>query len=154
MAAGGVPRASGSRSVGSVEDIALDSGCRLIRCGDPVCGRLHEFGEVGYLNNSGNRSGIGLVGRSPWTAADARLLAGWPGGRPLARAPAPHRSTERGLPESSGYPNSPILLEPLPDQLCKARAGADDGLIAFGAGGDTAHFDAGAGLQKGNVLLG
>jgi len=110
--------------------------------------------RVGYLNNSGNRSGIGLVGRSPWTAADARLLAGRPGGRPLARAPAPHRSTERGLPESSGYPNSPILLEPLPDQLCKARAGADDGLIAFGAGGDTAHFDAGAGLQKGNVLLG
>src|ERR1039458_4051981 len=71
MAAGGVPRASGSRTVGSVEDIALDSGCRLIRCGDPVCGMLHEFGEVGYLLHSGNRSGIGLVGRSPWTAANA-----------------------------------------------------------------------------------
>src|SRR5664280_278003 len=105
MAVGGVPRASGSRTVGSVEDIALDSGCRLIRCGDPVCGMLHEFGEVGYLLDSGNRSGIGLVGRSPWTAADARLLAGRPGGRPRARAPAPHRSTERGLPEASRYPN-------------------------------------------------
>src|ERR1019366_7874758 len=34
-----------------------------------------------------------------------RLLAGRPGGRPRARAPAPHRSTERGLPESSRYPN-------------------------------------------------
>src|ERR1035438_2292269 len=52
--------------------------------------------------------GICLVGRSPWTAADAlvRLLAGQPGGRPRARAPAPHRSTERGLPESSRYPTS------------------------------------------------
>src|ERR1017187_2984176 len=52
--------------------------------------------------------GICLVGRSPWTAADAlvRLLAGRPGGRPRARAPAPHRSTERGLPESSRYPTS------------------------------------------------
>src|ERR1039457_6165423 len=108
MAAGGVPRASGSRTVGSVEDIALDSGCRLIRCGDPVCGMLHEFGEVRYLLDSGNRSGIGLVGRPPWPAADARLLAGRPGGRPRARAPAPHRSTERGLPESSRYPTSSI----------------------------------------------
>src|ERR1019366_7348541 len=112
--------------------------------------------RVGYLLDSGNRAGIGLVGRSPWTAANAssacwRASQGAGGG---GGAPAPHRATERGLPESSGYPNSPILLEPLPDQLCKARAGADDGLIAFGAGGDTAHFDAGAGLQKGNVLLG
>jgi hypothetical protein len=38
------------------------------------------------------------------------LLAGRPGGRPRARAPAPHRSTERGLPESSRYPTSAILL--------------------------------------------
>src|SRR5664280_211666 len=68
----------------------------------------------GYLLDSGNRSGIGLVGRSPWTPpgpgvpsgddALVRLLAGRPGGRPRARAPAPHRATERGLPESSGYP--------------------------------------------------
>jgi hypothetical protein len=43
-------------------------------------------------------------GGPPWTAADARLLAGRPGGRPRARAPAPHRSTERGLPASSRYP--------------------------------------------------
>src|ERR1035438_4784643 len=51
-------------------------------------------------------SGISLVGRSPWTAADAlvRLLAGRPGGRPRARAPVPHSSPERGLPESSTYP--------------------------------------------------
>ena len=60
---------------------------------------------MGYLLDSGNRSGIGLVGWSPWTAADARLLAGRPGGRPRARVPAPHRSKERGLPESSRYPN-------------------------------------------------
>src|ERR1017187_64020 len=33
-----------------------------------------RFQRVGYLLDSGNRSGIGLVGRSPWTAADA--LAG------------------------------------------------------------------------------
>ena len=37
-----------------------------------------------------------------------RLLAGRPGGRPRARAPAPHRSTERGLPESSRYPTGGI----------------------------------------------
>lgn len=49
---------------------------------------------VGYLLDSGNRSGIGLVGRSAWTAADAhvRLLAGRPGagggrGRPLRMTP-------------------------------------------------------------------
>src|ERR1022692_3688734 len=44
--------------------------------------------EMGYLLDSGNRSGIGLVGRSPWTAAAAlvRLLAGRPGARPRARA--------------------------------------------------------------------
>ena len=55
-------------------------------------------------------SGISLVGRSPWTAADAlvRLLAGRPGGRPRARAPVPHSSPERGLPESSTYPVSTI----------------------------------------------
>src|ERR1019366_5810487 len=41
-----------------------------------------------------------------------RLLAGRPGGRPRARAPAPHRSTERGLPESSGYPTSPKRSSP------------------------------------------
>src|ERR1035441_2444636 len=35
-------------TVGSVEDIALDSGCRLIRCGDPVCGMLHEFGAISH----------------------------------------------------------------------------------------------------------
>ena len=33
-----------------------------------------------------------------------RLMAGRPGGRSRARAPAPHRATERGLPESSRYP--------------------------------------------------
>src|ERR1039458_3757511 len=51
-------------------------------------------------------SGISLVGRSPWPAADAlvRLLAGRPGGRPRARAPVPHSSPERGLPESSTFP--------------------------------------------------
>src|SRR5450759_3444901 len=50
--------------------------------------------EMGYLLDSGNRSGIGLVGRSAWTAADAhvRLLAGRPGagggrGRPLRMTP-------------------------------------------------------------------
>src|ERR1035441_7692803 len=96
MAVGGVPRASGSRTVGSVEDIALDSGCRLIRCGDPVCGMLHEFGEVGYLLDSGNRSGIGLVGRSPWTAADACWQAGQGAGR--GRGRPPHIA-----PQNAGY---------------------------------------------------
>src|ERR1039458_2247102 len=33
-----------------------------------------------------------------------KMGAAW-WGRPRARAPAPHRSTERGLPESSRYPN-------------------------------------------------
>src|ERR1019366_7179532 len=46
-----------------------------------------------------------LVGRSPWPGA-AALVEARPGGRPRARAPAPHRSTERGLPESSRYPTS------------------------------------------------
>src|SRR5450759_4682782 len=78
--------------------------------------------EMGYLLDSGNRSGIGLVGRSPWTEADAlvRLLAGRPGGRPRARAPAPHRSTERGLPESSRYPTD-------------GNAAARQGAVAFWA---------------------
>src|ERR1017187_906436 len=40
-----------------------------------------------------------------------RLLAGPPGGRPPARAPAPHRSTERGLPESSRSPTTRVLKE-------------------------------------------
>src|ERR1017187_4570654 len=40
----------------------------------------------------------------PPAAPRVRLRAGRPGGRPRARAPAPHRATERGLPESSGYP--------------------------------------------------
>ena len=54
--------------------------------------------STGYALDSRNRSGIGLVGRSPWTAADApvRLLAGRPGGQPRARAPAPHGSTDPG----------------------------------------------------------
>src|ERR1017187_9679297 len=46
----------------------------------------------------------------PPAAPRVRLLAGRPGGRPRARAPAPHRATERGLPESSGYPTDLFLL--------------------------------------------
>jgi hypothetical protein len=47
-------------------------------------------------NEIAHSSGSGLVGRSPWTAADApvRLLAGRPGGRPRAWTPAPHGFTE------------------------------------------------------------
>ena len=49
---------------------------------------------MGYPLDSGNRSASGFVGRSPWTAADAlvRRPAGWPGGQPRARAPAPQGS--------------------------------------------------------------
>src|ERR1035437_2561429 len=63
--------------------------------------RLAYLAQTGYALDSGKRSGIGLVGRSPWTAADAlvRLLAGRPGGR--ARAPPPTWRHRRGLPESS-----------------------------------------------------
>ena len=45
---------------------------------------------MGYLLDSGNRSGIGVVGRSPWTAADARvrlLEAGQGAGRGRGRPP-------------------------------------------------------------------
>src|ERR1035441_6541958 len=109
------------RSVGMYDDGALGEIFIPMANWEP-----HEplILRVGYLLDSGNRSGIGLVGRSPWTAADASSAC-WQAGqgaRPRARAPAPHRAIERGLPESSGYPNSPILLEPPPDQLCKARS--------------------------------
>src|ERR1035441_4866458 len=89
----------------------------LLRIIGPCKWELHWIGTceeaievVGYLLDSGNRSGIGLVGRSPWTAADARvrLLAGRPGGRPRARAPAPHRSAERGY-LSERFRNVPEL---------------------------------------------
>src|ERR1039458_191896 len=145
MAAGGVPRASGSRSVGSVEDIALDSGCRLIRCGDPVCGMLHEFGEVGYLLDSGNRSGIGRGGRSPWTAADARLLAGRPGGRPrgvpsmgsvlldersqsgpmTATVAKPQGATARGKPKEAGGKLSTVGTRTGSEAGCGRQAGPE-----------------------------
>src|ERR1035441_5374255 len=69
-----------------------------------------EYNKWGMWLTQVIGSGISLVGRSPWTAADAlvRLLAGRPGGRPRARAPVPHSSPERGLPESSTYPVSTI----------------------------------------------
>ena len=41
--------------------------------------------HVGYLLDSGNRSGTGLVGRSPWTAADA--AACWQAGQGRGRPP-------------------------------------------------------------------
>ena len=54
------------------------------------------------------------MGRSPWTAADARvrLLAGRPGGRPRARAPDPIIA-----PQNAGYPSqadTPLMEMLLP----------------------------------------
>ena len=51
--------------------------------------------KVGIYFTQGTCPRSRLVGRSPWTAADAhvRLLEGRPGGRLRARAPAPHRFT-------------------------------------------------------------
>jgi hypothetical protein len=47
--------------------------------------------QAGYVLNSGNRSGSGLVGRSPWTARDAPvpLPEAEAGASARARAPAP-----------------------------------------------------------------
>ena len=44
--------------------------------------------RVGYLLDSGNRSGIGLVGRSPWTAADAPSAC-WQAGQGAGRGVCP-----------------------------------------------------------------
>src|ERR1017187_5231089 len=43
-----------------------------------------QYAKVGYLLDSGNRSGIGLVGRSPWTAADASSACWQAGQGPAA----------------------------------------------------------------------
>ena len=57
-----------------------------------------QFWVGGYALDSVNALGMGLVGRSPWTAANART------GRPLARAPAPHGSPDAGRLHQRAYP--------------------------------------------------
>jgi hypothetical protein len=53
--------------VSSVEDVAFDSRCRLICCGDPVCWMLHELREVVHgrlLSHSWRRLVWPLLARS------------------------------------------------------------------------------------------
>ena len=89
----------------TVKHPMLALGCRnrpVIRIAlpEPLPGLSFEFVVVGYLLDSGNRSGIGLVGRSPWTwgplwgRRPVRLLAG-PARGPAAGAGARPTSLHR-----------------------------------------------------------
>jgi hypothetical protein len=92
--------------VNSVEDVALDSQCRLIYCGDPVCRMLHELGEIIHgriLSHLWRRPGVpagSKPGRGAAPNAPARMQT--PGCCPspgCARNPSPNTPLHRRSPD-------------------------------------------------------
>lgn len=93
--------------VSPVEDVALDSRCRLICCGDPVCWMLHELGEIVHgrlLSHSWRRLAWPLLARSTESRYTAESRQGFTDSRreqPIrtgnseARPAAPPRAQAR-----------------------------------------------------------
>src|ERR1035437_704569 len=101
--------------------------------------------QVGYLLDCGTRAGIGLVGRSPWTAADApvRLLAGRSGGRP------------RGVPSTGSVllderrPSGPVTATVAKPQGATARGKPKEAGGKLSTVGTRTGSEAGCGRQAG-----